>query len=167
MDLKDIFALIKKFDESSLSEIKIKNNEESISLRKGGDIQYAPPVMYGHPGVHPEHYQAPHQPSASAPAPQSEVGTAKPSESETAASSGNEVITAPIVGTFYRSPAPDSPAFADEGTKLSAGDTICIIEAMKQMNQLEIDFDLEVVKILVENGQMVEYGAPLFEVRRV
>ncbi|KGE71421.1 acetyl-CoA carboxylase biotin carboxyl carrier protein [Spirochaeta lutea] len=167
MDLKDIFALIEKFDESSLSEIKIKNNEETISLRKGTDIQSLPGAMFAHPGA----YAAPHPgPAMGQPAVQSQAENAPaPRDAGTTegSSAGTEVITAPIVGTFYRSPAPDSPAFADEGTRLNAGDTICIIEAMKVMNQLEADFDLEVVKILVENGAMVEYGAPLFEVRRV
>ena len=80
--------------------------------------------------------------------------------------SDTEIITSPIVGTFYRAPAPDTPPYSEEGTILKAGDSLCIIEAMKIMNKLEAEFDCEIVKILAENGSMVEYGAPLFEVKR-
>ncbi len=79
---------------------------------------------------------------------------------------GVDVITAPLVGTFYRAAAPDAPPFVEVGDKVKKGKTICILEAMKLMNEFQAEFDLEIVNILVENGRMVEYGTPLFEVRR-
>ncbi|RKX73765.1 MAG: acetyl-CoA carboxylase biotin carboxyl carrier protein, partial [Spirochaetes bacterium] len=95
---------------------------------------------------------------------------AAPAETAAAAvnevSGNNEIITSPIVGSFYRAPATDAPPLVEKGSQVQAGDSICIIEAMKIMNKLEAEFPCEIVKILAENGQMVEYGAPLFEVRR-
>jgi acetyl-CoA carboxylase biotin carboxyl carrier protein len=158
MDLKDIFELIDKFDESGLSEIRYKQNEESITLKKGHDPQYISGGVLSH------------IPAGAAPASQTfpSVNTdARESAPSGPSTEGAEIITAPIVGSFYRSPAPDSPPFVDEGTSVKAGATICILEAMKVMNELEADFDMEIVKILVENGEMVEYGSPLFEVKRI
>ena len=77
-----------------------------------------------------------------------------------------EVIRAPIVGTFYRSPAPDAPPFVEKGDRVKKGQTLCILEAMKLMNEFQAEFDLEIVAILADNGTMVEFGTPLFEVRR-
>jgi acetyl-CoA carboxylase biotin carboxyl carrier protein len=78
-----------------------------------------------------------------------------------------EFITAPLVGTFYRAPAPDAPPFVEKGDTVKKGKPLCILEAMKLMNEYQAEFDLEIVAILVDNGNMVEFGAPLFEVRRV
>jgi acetyl-CoA carboxylase biotin carboxyl carrier protein len=82
-------------------------------------------------------------------------------------SNGLEIISSPIVGTFYRSPAPDAHPFVLEGAQIKSGDTLCIIEAMKVMNKLEAEFNMEIVSILVPNSEMVEHGTPLFEVKRV
>ncbi|NCN05835.1 MAG: acetyl-CoA carboxylase biotin carboxyl carrier protein [Spirochaetales bacterium] len=162
MDMKDVFALIEAFDTSTLSKLKLSQGEVKISLQKGFEpaIQgtplyshapaYAPPFGMASPG--PVAQGTPIEPAA--------LGEAKKTPD-------TEVITAPIVGTFYRTPSPDSPSFVEEGSKVTSGDILCIIEAMKIMNQLEADFDMEVVTILVPNGTMVEYGAPLFEVRRI
>ncbi|HUI69777.1 MAG TPA: acetyl-CoA carboxylase biotin carboxyl carrier protein, partial [Spirochaetia bacterium] len=79
---------------------------------------------------------------------------------------GTELITAPLVGTFYRAAAPDAPPFVEVGEKVKKGKTLCILEAMKLMNEFQAEFDLEIVNIMVENGRMVEYGTPLFEVKR-
>jgi acetyl-CoA carboxylase biotin carboxyl carrier protein len=78
-----------------------------------------------------------------------------------------EAITSPIVATFYRSPGPDSPPFADPGTIIKAGQTLCILEAMKMMNHLEAEFDCEILAVKAENGDLVEYGQTLFEVKRL
>jgi acetyl-CoA carboxylase biotin carboxyl carrier protein len=94
-------------------------------------------------------------------------GEAAAAADEAAGDSGLEQITSPIVGTFYRSPAPDSPPYVEEGTEIKEGETLCIIEAMKVMNELEAEFDLRVERVLVENGAMVEYGSPILEVRRL
>ena len=76
-------------------------------------------------------------------------------------------MDSPIVGTFYRSPSPDSPAYAEKGTTIKKGEPLCIIEAMKMMNTLTAEFDMEIVEVLVENGSLAEYGQPLFKVKRV
>lgn len=163
MEMKDIFALIETFDTSSLTRLKLSQGDVSISLQKGGD---SPVVHQFH--SHPSMTYSSAPPTTQVPGPpSSEPGAQAPQSSSTPANKDTEIITAPIVGTFYRTPSPDSPAFVDEGTSVKSGDTICIIEAMKVMNQLEADFDMEIVSILVENATMVEYGAPLFEVRRI
>jgi acetyl-CoA carboxylase biotin carboxyl carrier protein len=77
------------------------------------------------------------------------------------------VITSPIVAAFYASPGPDSPAFVTTGSRVKAGDSLCILEAMKMMNHLEAEFDCEILAVKAANGDMVEYGQPLFEVKRL
>jgi len=78
-----------------------------------------------------------------------------------------ETLKSPIVGTFYRAPSPDSPAYAEKGTKIKKGDPVCIIEAMKMMNTLNADYDFEVVDVLVENGELVEFDQPLFAIKKM
>lgn len=156
MDDKRIDELIDRFTDSDLSELVYENDGTRLKLKRGST---APVVV----------------PAAATPAPM--PATAIPSSTAGAASpatpapaveiaSGGEMITAPIVGTFYRSAGPDAPPFVEEGKTVKSGDTICILEAMKIMNKLEADFDCEIVRILAENGNMVEYGTPLFEVKR-
>ncbi len=151
MNQKQIYELIEKFEESSLSELKVETEGFKIKMKSGSAVSATAP------------------PAASAATFQQPI-TSVPSEAASAAgnedSGSNEIITSPIVGSFYRSPATDAPPFVEEGSQIQAGDSICIIEAMKIMNKLEAEFPCEIVKILAENGQMVEYGAPLFEVRR-
>ena len=78
-----------------------------------------------------------------------------------------ETLNAPIVGTFYRSPSPDSPAYAEKGKKIKKGEPICIIEAMKMMNTLNADYDFEVLEVLVQNGDLIEYNQPLFSIKKL
>lgn len=141
MDTKELFELIEKFDASGLSLFKYSTANDNIVLRKG------------------------FTPVQTVPSEQPEAPVSKVAAAQTPVSRDTEIVTAPIVGTFYRSPSPDSPPFVEEGSVVKAGATICIIEAMKVMNELEADFDMEIVNILVENGSMVEYGAPLLEVK--
>ncbi len=161
MDIKDIFELIDKFDDSGLSEVRYKLNDESITLKKG----HEPHIVHG--GVFSQ-VPAPAVNQGAANQTFPSVNTdAREAKSSTPSTAGAETITAPIVGSFYRSAAPDSPPFVEEGSSVKAGATLCILEAMKVMNELEADYDMEIVKILVENGDMVEYGTPLFEVKRI
>lgn len=153
MNLKEIFELMEKFDKSGLSELKVTNAEGGVTLKKGGDA----PVF--HPGAFP--MQAFAAPAASAAAP------AAAGAAPAAAKAGGEVLTSPLVGTFYRAASPDAPAFVEVGSKVKKGQPLCILEAMKMMNKFEADFDLEVVAVLVENGQMCEFGTPLFEVKKI
>lgn len=154
MNQKQIFELMEKFDESKLSVLKLESEGFKITLKS--ECETVPMATYPQAGAIP---------AAALPtvhgAPSSATNAA-----DVQISADTEIISSPIVGSFYRSPGPDSPAFVEEGSTVNAGDSICIIEAMKIMNKLEADFACEIVKILAENGQMVEYGAPLFEVKR-
>jgi len=159
MELKDLFELLDKFEDSSLSELRIKTEESSVVLKRGAEPQVVPAPPAAQQQVAP-----PPQPAQAAGAQQP---VAAPEGDGAARSEDYEYITSPIVATFYRSPAPDAPPFVDEGTRVGSGDTLCVLEAMKVMNELEAEFDLEVVRILVQNGEMVEYGTPILEVKRV
>lgn len=142
MDIKKIRELVKIMETSSLTELTLKDETMEISLSKAA------------PGA----ALAPAVPAAPAAAP-----AEAPAEEE------DELllITAPIVGTFYSSPAPDARAFVYVGDHVKKGKSVCIIEAMKLMNEIEADYDCEIVSILVSNEQKVEYGQPLFRVRKL
>lgn len=158
METKEILKLITAFDRSTLSELKYSSGEESVELRRGnGEQDY----LRGHSTAGAGTAGSPAVEPAGAAAADSEAG-AGPDASQT----GIEEVVSPIVGTFYRSPSPDAPPFVEVGSVVNAGDPICILEAMKVMNELQAEFDLEVVNILIENGAMVEFGTPIFEVRK-
>jgi acetyl-CoA carboxylase biotin carboxyl carrier protein len=144
MDLRKLKKLIDLVQESGIAELEITEGEEKVKIVKGGVVVTAPaaaaaPALDARPA-----------PSA-APAPASEPEAAE-----------GHVVKAPMVGTFYRSPSPDAKPFVEVGQAVKEGDTICIIEAMKLMNEIEADASGTVKAILVENGQPVEYGQPLF-----
>jgi len=158
MNQKQIFELMEKFKECKLETLTLESDGFKISLRNDRS-NLAPMVKEG--------MVAPGHSPASQVAIDSELEATRGSESgQRSEESDIEIITAPIVGSFYRSPGPDSPPFVEEGSVIGVGDSLCIIEAMKIMNKLEAEFACEIVRILAENSQMVEYGAPLFEVRR-
>jgi acetyl-CoA carboxylase biotin carboxyl carrier protein len=145
MDIRKIKKLIEIIEESGIAEIEIKEGEEFVRISRYSAAP--PPVAYA-----PQ--PAPSAPVAAAPAPAS-------------APPGEEVITghivkSPMVGTFYRSASPGAKVFTEVGQKVQIGDTLCIIEAMKILNQIEADKSGTVTKILVENAEPVEYGQPLF-----
>jgi acetyl-CoA carboxylase biotin carboxyl carrier protein len=145
----DVMELLERFEKSSLSELKVRNGDIELVFKRGVPAGPVPPQAFA-----PVHLASQGTAVAAAPAveaPQSPV---------------TEPITSPIVGTFYRAPAPDAPPFVENGAKVKKGQTLCILEAMKLMNELEAEFDCEIIAILVENGKMAEFGTPLFEVRR-
>jgi acetyl-CoA carboxylase biotin carboxyl carrier protein len=147
MDIRKVKKLIELLEESGISEIEISEGEESVRISR-----------YPKPGT-VTMTQAP----AAAP-PQAAAATAAPpaaAEATPAVMRGQQV-TAPMVGTFYSGPAPGSKPFVEIGTEVKPGDTLCVIEAMKMMNQIESEFAGRVVSILVENGSPVEFGQPLF-----
>lgn len=154
IDLEFLERLIQAIDKSSLDSIEIERGGTRVHLSK------SPPVTTVSAAS-----VAAHAPGAAAPAPQAPAsgGASAPAEAAPAASNLVE-ITSPMVGTFYRSPAPDAPSYVDKGKKVSQGDTLCIIEAMKLMNELECEVSGTIVEILVENAQPVEYGQVLFRV---
>ena len=152
MDIRKVKKLIELLEESGIAEIEIHEGEESVRISRGSTVA-APQAI---------NVTAP--PPAAAPAP-TPVNT--PSSVPEAASSDDyadegHVITSPMVGIFYSSPSPEDPAFVTKGQGVKAGEVICIIEAMKIMNQIESDVDGKLVRVLVENGDAVEYGQPLF-----
>ncbi|MGM0673246.1 MAG: acetyl-CoA carboxylase biotin carboxyl carrier protein [Spirochaetota bacterium] len=159
MELNDLFELIDKFEDSSLTELRIRTEQSSVVLKRGGE---------GGAGAVQQPTQAPQAQAPPAQGPAQPASYPSVPEGEGPAGAEDiEYVTSPIVATFYRAPAPDAPPFVDEGTRVSTGDTLCVLEAMKVMNELEAEFDLEVVRVLVQNGEMVEYGTPIFEVKRL
>jgi acetyl-CoA carboxylase biotin carboxyl carrier protein len=144
MDLRKLKKLIDLVQESGIAELEITEGEEKVKIVKGGVVSVsAAPVMA--------------MPAAATAAP----AAAAPAEAPGPSQEGH-VVKAPMVGTFYRSPSPDAKVFVEVGQAVKEGDTICIIEAMKLMNEIEADASGVVKAILVENGQPVEYGQPLF-----
>jgi acetyl-CoA carboxylase biotin carboxyl carrier protein len=163
MDLRKIKALIELLEKSNLTEIEIKEGEETVRLSRA--VQAAP-VMHA-----PMHYAAPAQPApvAAAPAPAAAPGKAPAAEhaSESHGKAGKDVpdghtIRSPMVGTFYASPSPDAAVFVKVGQTVKAGDTLGIIEAMKMFNPIESDVSGTVRAILVQNGQPIEFDEPMF-----
>lgn len=157
MDLAYLKKLLKIFDDSSATELSIEEEGIRLDLSKNlaeGSMQHMPPAY---------HMQMPPQamPVAAAPAPA--PSSAEPASA--AAADEGHVVHSPIVGTFYRAPSPDTDPFVQVGQKVSVGDTICIVEAMKLMNEIESDASGTVVKILVENSQSVEYNQPILVIK--
>ena len=149
MDLRKLKKLIDLVQESGIAELEITEGEEKVKIVKGGmaTMVAAAPVV------------------AAAPAPAARPAIAQsagPAPAAEPAAQEGHVVKAPMVGTFYRSPSPDAKPFVEVGQAVKEGDTICIIEAMKLMNEIEADASGSVKAILVENGQPVEYGQPLF-----
>jgi acetyl-CoA carboxylase biotin carboxyl carrier protein len=149
MDIRKVKKLIELLEESNIDEIEIKEGEESVRIsRNSASIQAAAAAM---------HLAAP----AAAPALAAPVAAVAEPAAEAAPVTNGHVVKSPMVGTFYRSPSPSSPSFAEVGQHVKVGDVICIVEAMKMMNQIESDKAGVVEAILVENGQPVEFDQPL------
>ena len=148
MDIRKIKKLIELVEESGIAELEIAEGEESVRISRNGTaapapIQYAAAPMPA-PAAAPVAAEAPAAAPAAAPA----------------TPAGHKVLS-PMVGTFYRSPSPEAKSFVEVGQTVSAGDTLCIVEAMKMMNQIEADKSGVVTAILVEDGQPVEFDQPL------
>jgi acetyl-CoA carboxylase biotin carboxyl carrier protein len=145
MDIRKIKRLIELLDESGVNEIEIHEGEESVRINRGVTQTAPPPAPAAPPAA------------AAPPAPEPAAG-----ESTAAAEPTGHTVRSPMVGTFYRASSPDAGAFVEEGQSVSVGDTLCIIEAMKMLNQIEADRAGVVRSILIENGQPVEFDQPLF-----
>ena len=148
MDLEKIEGLVKIVENSSLTEFSIRDGETEITMSK---LTHPPVIAAGVPAA----------PLAAAPA--------QPTAAEEKAEAADEfeLILAPIVGTFYSAAAPDVPAYVKVGDHVKAGQTVCILEAMKLMNEIEADYGCEIEAVLVSNEQKVEYGQPLFRVKKL
>jgi len=149
MDLRKVKTLIDLVQQSGIAELEITEGEEKVRISRG--------VSAGQQAATVTHVVAP---PPAGPAPAGAPGA--PAEGEAAAAPEGHVIRSPMVGTFYRYSAPGAKAFVEVGQAVKAGETLCIIEAMKLLNEIEADQDGTVKAILVENGQPVEYGEPLF-----
>jgi acetyl-CoA carboxylase biotin carboxyl carrier protein len=149
MDLRKLKKLIDLVQESGIAELEITEGEEKVKIVKGGTVNVS--------AAAPASPHVAAEPRAAAPA-----AAAQPAAAEAPPGQEGHVVKAPMVGTFYRSSSPDAKAFVEVGQAVKEGDTICIIEAMKLMNEIEADAAGVVKAILVENGQPVEYGQPLF-----
>ena len=148
MDLRKLKKLIDLVQESGIAELEITEGEEKVKIVKGGGVSVSPAVAVAAPPIGDIRAMAAATPGAAA--------------QEAERVQEGHVVKAPMVGTFYRSPSPDAKVFVEVGQTVKEGDTICIIEAMKLMNEIEADASGVVKAILVENGQPVEYGQPLF-----
>ena len=157
MDLRKIKKLIDLLEESNLSEIEIKEGEESVRLARVPKGSYAPqPQLYA---PAPVEHRAPAPMPMASPTESATGGSAKPGSSD---QPDGHVMRAPMVGTFYTSPAPDKPAFVSIGQPVKAGETLAIIEAMKMFNPIEADVSGTLLAVLTESGSPVEFDQPLF-----
>jgi acetyl-CoA carboxylase biotin carboxyl carrier protein len=151
MEKKDIKDLVKFLDNTDISKFKLKNGEFELLVEKGGVVAtsatVAAPVIT--------------QQSESVSAPVASAETTQKAEV------AGEVINSPMVGTFYAAPSPDASAFAKVGDTVSKGQTLCIVEAMKIMNEIEAEYNCKIVDILVKDGDPVEFDMPLFAIERV
>src|SRR5438105_13895183 len=152
MDLRKLKKLIDLVQESGIAELEMTEGEEKVKIVKGGAVSVTPAAAA--PGLGPAPAPAEARPAPAAPA--------APPAAEPEAGQEGHVVKAPMVGTFYRSASPDAKPFVEVGQTIKEGQTICIIEAMKLMNEIEADASGVVKAVLVENGQPVEYGQPLF-----
>lgn len=163
MDLRKIKKLIDLLESSHLTEIEIREGEESVRLsRAAGHAASAVPMVPAATGA-----AAPHGPAGAAMPMQSPVqaatgGTPRQAEADTPALPDGHVVRAPMVGTFYAAASPDKPAFASVGQTVAVGDPLGIIEAMKMFNPIEADVGGTVLAVLCENGQPVEFDQPMF-----
>jgi|TARA_B110000444_G_scaffold258924_1_gene301172 acetyl-CoA carboxylase biotin carboxyl carrier protein len=147
MDFKEVQNFIKFVTKSGASEVSLETEDYKITVKTGGDqttVYAAPPVA---------------APISIAPTPEKVLNEEKENEDEFAHCS---TITSPMIGTFYRKPSPDKPSFAEIGTHVNIGDTICIIEAMKLFNEIESEVSGKIVKVLADDMTPVEFGQPLF-----
>ncbi len=154
MDLRKLKTLIDLVSESNISELEITEAEGKVRIVKAGYAVGAAPVMYA---------QAP-QPAPAAPPTEAATAAAAvaAAAAEAAAEPAGKVIKSPMVGTFYRSASPGAKSFVELGDAVKEGQPVCIIEAMKIMNEIESDCEGKVLRVLCENGQAVEFGQPLF-----
>ena len=159
MDFRDIKRIVELMDQHGLSVFKLEQNETKLELKKGGDLDVkaiqswlasAPPPQFA--------------PAYAAP-PASAEGATASTPAEGGLPANVKEITSPMVGTFYTASSPDADPFVKVGTKVSADSTVCIIEAMKVMNEIKAEIAGEIVEVLVENGTAVQYGEPLFRVK--
>ncbi|WRH67632.1 MAG: acetyl-CoA carboxylase biotin carboxyl carrier protein [Planktothrix sp. GU0601_MAG3] len=175
LDLNQLRELLADLDKTNISELTLKSADFELTVRKENSpgSQALPPVetLSTGAGVSSQLVSSPVIPTAVTPPVGEALTTATPATPSVAthpplsAESKWVEITSPMVGTFYRSPAPDEPPFVEIGDRISTGQSVCIIEAMKLMNEIEAEFSGQVMEILIQNGSSVEYGQPLIKIK--
>ncbi|HET6569675.1 MAG TPA: acetyl-CoA carboxylase biotin carboxyl carrier protein [Rhodothermales bacterium] len=190
MDLAQLRELLRIVAESDVAEVEVEQEGVKIVVRKNVPTLTVQPAAPPFPGFGMGYYPSPYAPAQSVPsappsataAPAPDGGAAMPSDAtaiaantapaseaqatEAALAAGETVVKAPIVGTFYRSPSPDTESFVNVGDRVNTGDVLCIIEAMKLMNEIESEISGIVRQVLVENAQPVEFDQPLFVIEK-
>ncbi len=158
MDFKDIKKIVELMDQHGLSQFKLEQDETKLELKKGGDLDVSAiqKLMASAPAPAPQTFAAPASAGAAS-APAAEESGGLPA--------GIEEITSPMVGTFYTAGEPGADPFVKPGDKVEPDTTVCIVEAMKVMNEINADIRGEITEVLVENGTAVQYGEPLFRVK--
>lgn len=154
MKIKDLRSLVKIITDTDITEFEIENAEEKILIKRGPDkeyVQFAAPMGTVAPAAAPAPVAAPAAAAVAA---------------EPVVDDKYETINSPIVGSFYRKPSPEADAFAEVGAIVEAGQTVCLVEAMKLFNEIEAEFKCKIVEILKDDAAPVEFGEPLFKVER-
>lgn len=154
IDIRQIKKLVEIVEQSTINEIELINGSETVRVRRNIPAAYEPQQV--HTVYAPQVQPVPQAPSIPAPAP------AAPAAAPSADNETGHKLLSPMVGTFYRSSGPDAKPFVEEGQSVKVGDPLCIVEAMKMMNQITSDKDGVIKKILVQNGEAVEFEQPLF-----
>lgn len=154
MKIKDLRSLVKIITDTDITEFEIENAEEKILIKRGPDkeyVQFAAPMGTVAPAAAPAPVAAPAAAAVAA---------------EPVVEDNYETINSPIVGSFYRKPSPEADAFAEVGAIVEAGQTVCLVEAMKLFNEIEAEFKCKIIEILKDDAAPVEFGEPLFKVER-
>ena len=155
MEIKNLKALVKMITDTDITEFEMENAEEKILIKRGPDkeyVQFAAPAATAAPA-----------PVAAASAPVAASAAAEPAVVD----DKYETINSPIVGSFYRKPSPEADSFAEVGAIVEAGQTVCLVEAMKLFNEIEAEFKCKIIEILKDDAAPVEFGEPLFKVERL
>ena len=155
MEIKNLRALVKMITDTDITEFEMENAEEKIIIKRGPDKEY---VQFAAPSA-----TAAPAPVAALAAPVAASAAAEPAVVD----DKYETINSPIVGSFYLKPSPEADAFAEVGTIVEAGQTVCLVEAMKLFNEIEAEFKCKIVEILKDDAAPVEFGEPLFKVERL
>ena len=155
MEIKNLRSLIKMITDTDITEFEMENAEEKILIKRGPDKEYV-------------QFAAPAASAAPAPVAAPAVPVAATAATETVVADDKyETINSPIVGSFYRKPSPEADSFADVGAIVEAGQTVCLVEAMKLFNEIEAEFKCKIIEILKDDAAPVEFGEPLFKVERL
>ena len=159
MDIKDLKLLIKLVTETDITEFEMDNSDEKIIIKRGHKPEYitvsAPPQQYAAPAYQPAPAAAPASASAA------------PAASSAPAAEAGDTVNSPIVGTFYAAPGPEEAPYVTVGQVVEKGQVLCIVEAMKLMNEIEAECKCKIVKICKDNAQAVEFGDPLFVIQKL